>query len=260
MQSVEKLCLQWNDFKDNVSSAFGQLRVDKELTDVTLACEAHKVILASSSPFFMQLLGKNKHGHPLIYMRGVEFEDLASIVDFLYLGEANVNQERLDAFLALAEELKLKGLTGSDAAARDSEENIDQPSSQRAKFKGEPSFKRPTQSKISAGGPSYETELNTEKIIALSNNAENVHLDELDERISSMMISTDKVDHKGFRIFSCNICGLEGAKAHLTRHIEANHITGVNHSCELCGKTARSRHALRMHKYKHHAKVNESQN
>ena len=35
----EKLCLQWNDFGENVSSAFGDLREDKEFTDVTLACE-----------------------------------------------------------------------------------------------------------------------------------------------------------------------------------------------------------------------------
>ena len=51
---AEKLCLQWNDFKGNVNSAFGRLRDDKEFTDVTLACEdgqqmeAHKVILAVS--------------------------------------------------------------------------------------------------------------------------------------------------------------------------------------------------------------------
>ena len=35
------------------------------------------------------------------------------MVDFLYYGEANVNQESLDVFLGLAEELRLKGLTGS---------------------------------------------------------------------------------------------------------------------------------------------------
>ena len=35
----EILCLQWNDFGENVSSAFGDLREDKEFTDVTLACE-----------------------------------------------------------------------------------------------------------------------------------------------------------------------------------------------------------------------------
>ena len=82
----EKLCLQWNDFRDNISSAFGDLRDDKEFTDVTLACEdgrqveAHKVVLIASSPFFLNLLKKNKHPHPLVFMRGVKFEDLVSMV------------------------------------------------------------------------------------------------------------------------------------------------------------------------------------
>ena len=58
----EKLCLKWNDFQINVNTAFGSLREDTEFADVTLACEdgqqieAHKVILAASSPFFQGLL------------------------------------------------------------------------------------------------------------------------------------------------------------------------------------------------------------
>ena len=33
-------------------------------------------------------------------------------MDFLYFGEANVYQENLNSFLAIAEELHLKGMTG----------------------------------------------------------------------------------------------------------------------------------------------------
>ena len=79
----EKLCLQWNDFKDNVNSAFGKLREDKEFTDVTLVCqdgqqmEAHKVILASTSPFFEKILKKSKHSHLLIYLKGFQSKDFA---------------------------------------------------------------------------------------------------------------------------------------------------------------------------------------
>ena len=92
----EKICLLWNDFKDNVQSAFGRLREDKGFADVTLACEdgeqmeAHKVILAASSPFFESILQRNKHPHPLIYFRGFKTENLRAILDFLYFGEANV--------------------------------------------------------------------------------------------------------------------------------------------------------------------------
>ena len=53
VEMSEKLCLQWNDFRESVDSAFKKLRNDKELTDVTLACEdgqqieTHKIILAA---------------------------------------------------------------------------------------------------------------------------------------------------------------------------------------------------------------------
>ena len=45
-------------------------------------------------------------------MRGIQYEDLLSIVDFIYNGQTNVFQDNLDNFLVLAEELKLKGLSG----------------------------------------------------------------------------------------------------------------------------------------------------
>ena len=58
----EKLCLQWNEFHDNVKNAFVDLRDSTDFVDVTLACEdgrqieAHKVIIAASSPFFRKIL------------------------------------------------------------------------------------------------------------------------------------------------------------------------------------------------------------
>ena len=57
MSSSEKFSLRWNDFEVNISNVFHELKEEKDFTDVTLACEdnqveAHKVILAASSPFF----------------------------------------------------------------------------------------------------------------------------------------------------------------------------------------------------------------
>ena len=121
MPTSEKFCLRWNDFQDNVNNAFRELRKDSEFTDVTLVCEdghqvnAHKVILSASSPFFQNLLKRNKHAHPLIYMRGMKSEDLLAIIDFLYYGEADIYQESLDVFLNIAEEIQLKGLNGTES-------------------------------------------------------------------------------------------------------------------------------------------------
>ena len=115
-----KLNIKCNYFKENTCVTFGSLREDKDFTDVTLACEdgqqveAHKVILAGSSPFFQKLLKRNHHPHPLIFMRNVSSENLEAMVDFFYFGEANILEENLEKFLIVAEELKLKGLSGEN--------------------------------------------------------------------------------------------------------------------------------------------------
>merc|ERR1719228_2418410 len=114
--SNEKFCLRWNDFEANISTAFRELREDKDFFDVTLACDddqiqAHKVILSACSPFFRAVLKRNRHEHPLLYLKGVKFIDLVSVLNFMYHGEVNVAQEELNSFLAVAEELKVKGLT-----------------------------------------------------------------------------------------------------------------------------------------------------
>jgi len=112
----EKFCLRWNEFENNISQAFKELRDDKDFFDVTLACDdeqiqAHKVILSACSPFFRSILRRNPHQHPLLYLKGVKYSDLQSVLNFMYHGEVNVAQEELNSFLAVAEELRVKGLT-----------------------------------------------------------------------------------------------------------------------------------------------------
>jgi len=123
---TDNFCLRWNDFAENVSGAFKELRSESDFFDVTLACtdsgsrtlQAHKVILSACSNFFKstfrQQTNANKHPNPYIYLRGVTYNDLTSILDFIYNGEVNVAQEELNSFLAVAEELQIKGLTNRD--------------------------------------------------------------------------------------------------------------------------------------------------
>jgi len=123
MGTTEKFCLRWNDFENNISGAFKELREDKDFFDVTLACDddqmqAHKVILSACSPFFRGILRRNKHEHPLLYLKGVKYADLVSVLNFMYHGEVNVAQEELNSFLAVAEDLKVKGLTQNNSEGK----------------------------------------------------------------------------------------------------------------------------------------------
>merc|ERR1712029_1050075 len=119
--SSENFCLRWNDFESNVSGAFRDLRQEADFFDVTLGCpdgkslQAHKVILSACSSTFKTMLrdtqrNTNSH-HPYIFLRGASFPDLSAVLDFMYHGEVNVAQEDLNSFLAVAEELQIKGLT-----------------------------------------------------------------------------------------------------------------------------------------------------
>ena len=122
MGSSEKFCLRWNDFEANISGAFRELREDKDFFDVTLACDddqiqAHKVILSACSPFFRTILKRNRHEHPLLFLKGVRYVDLVSVLNFMYHGEVNVAQEELNSFLAVAEDLKVKGLTQNNSSS-----------------------------------------------------------------------------------------------------------------------------------------------
>ena len=110
-----KLCLNWNNFQDNLRSAFQGLRWDADFADVTLACEdqsikAHQVVLSACSPFFKNLLKTHSHPNPLIYMRGVTLDNLLALMDYIYLGSVEISQDHIEEFLILAEELQLKGL------------------------------------------------------------------------------------------------------------------------------------------------------
>jgi len=262
----EKLCLKWNDFQDNINATFGKLRNDQEFSDVTLACEdgqqveAHKVILAASSPFFQNLLRKNKHPHPLVYMRGVKSEDLWAIVDFLYCGEANVYQENIDAFLAIAEELKLKGLTKSENLDKTEEPHLTPFNINKTplpKIKPKKTENIPI---VENEIPFYETEVLTDVAeTAVSNFAvASVNItdtQELDEKVRSMMSKSENFNQQGRRKSSCTLCGKEGGLKDIKDHIEANHLDGVSIPCDYCKRTFRTRSAHRSHTKIHSSNI-----
>jgi len=114
--TANKFSLHWNDFDTNMTAAFKELREEKDFFDVTIACEdsqiqAHKVILSACSTFFRNVLRRNPHQHPLLYLKGVKYKELLAILNFMYNGEVQVAQEELKQFLATAGDLKVKGLS-----------------------------------------------------------------------------------------------------------------------------------------------------
>jgi len=122
----EELCLRWNDFESILSRSFAELREESDFFDVRVACfddkavmktiPAHRVVLSACSPVFKEILrslGPGDAKGPLIFLRGISYHEMEAVLEFMYNGQTKVQHKELDAFLAAAEELKIKGLTSS---------------------------------------------------------------------------------------------------------------------------------------------------
>ncbi|KAI8039111.1 hypothetical protein M5D96_007828 [Drosophila gunungcola] len=113
--SVQQFCLRWNNHQPNFISVCSSLLHNGTLVDVTLAAEgrqlqAHKIVLSACSSYFQALFTTNPCQHPIVILKDVQYDDLKTMVDFMYYGEVNVSQEQLPHILKTAEMLKIKGL------------------------------------------------------------------------------------------------------------------------------------------------------
>merc|ERR1712129_61925 len=116
--------LKCENHEQNRTLTLKSLLENEDFLDVTIACDddqidAHKVILSAASPLFRNLLKRNPHSHPLLYLRGTTTKDIKAILNFIYSGETHVVQEELEEFMALADSLKIVGLVGEKIEVND---------------------------------------------------------------------------------------------------------------------------------------------
>ena len=101
--------------------------MNEDFSDVTLVTEDKKQIkaniniLSACSPVFKDILKKEKNSNQIMYLRGVQFPELESIMQFIYHGEATFYKERMDEFLAVAKLMQIKELCYTETKANDDE-------------------------------------------------------------------------------------------------------------------------------------------
>ena len=256
----EKFCLKWNDFQNNVSQSFGVLRSEKEFFDVTLISEdetqfeAHKLVLAACSPFFKKILTKNRNNHPLLYLNGLHSTILQSVLDYIYLGEASVEQNNLERFLTASQKLRLKGLLlvpEEEVVSVPNQVIVDQNSMQLVQSINVPDnsphniVQLPKRNSIIA--PANDQIFTTRPQSAKYYKIEQPGATELEEKINTM-ISKDDYSKK----YKCHVCGKTLCdKTSAIFHSET-HFPDLVYKCDQCNKTAKSRNGLRQHKSTFH--------
>jgi len=286
MESSEKFCLKWNDFETNISTAFREIREEKDLLDCTLSCgpqqlQAHKLILSACSPFFRTVFKQNPHPHPLLFLKGISYTDLQAIITFMYHGEVNVAQEDLSNFLQVAEELKVKGLSEQEKR-RSSNTVKHQAPSQSIKppppMKMAPRLPAPVIPSIQENVDDIQevdAEVKTEpgasglmeqyqggqEVVTAAGYEEGYEYGDFGEQESYVMDTADQekeeiilqmVD-KTENGCICRACGKHFSQmVNLKTHIEARHVKSSGVPCNICGFISKTRDSLRKHiKSKH---------
>ena len=124
----EKYNLNWETYSDHLREMLHEMMISSEFTDVTLVCDdkrqfkAHKNVLSASSPVFKSILQELPQDRPVIYLRGINHQEMESILEFIYSGGVTFNQERLNEFLNVAKNLEIKGISSEEPESYD--ENV----------------------------------------------------------------------------------------------------------------------------------------
>ena len=251
----EKYSLTWQTYSDHLKSMMRELMMNEDFSDVTLVTEDKKQlkaninILSACSPVFKDILKKEKNSNQIMYLRGVQYSEMESIMQFIYLGEATFYEERMDEFLAVAKSLEIKELC--NAETENEGELNDKPPSCDSETPTE-NLKEPTQSdQIIMQAPQERQK----RVVSVNGRHEGAKYacDQCDNQYTTHIDLTRHIQskHEGIK-YACNHCDKQFTlQSNLTKHIQSKH-EGIRYACDQCDYQAKYQCDLTKHmKSKH---------
>ena len=132
----KKYRLTWDTYSDHLKSMMKELMMNEEFSDVTLVSEDKKQIkaniniLSACSPVFKDILKKDNNSSPIVYLRGIQYPEMESIIQFIYHGETTFLNERMDEFLSVAKSLEIKEICKAETESKHEPEDYPLPNNQ----------------------------------------------------------------------------------------------------------------------------------
>jgi len=234
----KKFSLKRKLLKTHLSSS---LYLENSSFDVTLVSDdqvqfhAHKCVVSACSSVLKNLLLNNPHSHQLIYLRDVKQQELWSILQFMYSGEANIHKNRINAFFINAKDLKINQLY----------DKVDEPENRKDDADCDDIANNKTQ------------------VIALNREIQDDVADEnglksltgtnddpvMDTRVEN---PDDNIQNFVGKLHKCVECGAGYTRMQaLMVHIRSKH-EGIEYSCNQCEYHATQQSSLKTHKQSIH--------
>ena len=234
MQHQEKYTLQWHSYSDHLRGALSQMMISSEFSDVTLVTDdkqqikAHRNILSAASPVFKSIFQMDSNNaNQVIFLMGIQHSEMESIMQFIYLGEARFNEERMSEFLTLSKNLEIKELSTGIKLNDQLETNENSVAGENMDISGA----------SHEDGANVEAQAKTESITA-------------DNSANRRVRRTEVVS--GDAKFQCQDCERSfSGKSGLWFHKKSKH-DGVRYDCKQCDKQFTDQSSMRRHiQYKH---------
>ena len=236
------------------------------ISDDLIPIKTHRIVLSLLSPVLKNILIDNPHPHPLIFLRGVNHQELYSIIQYIYLGETVIHTSNINRLTQTVEDLQIKRLidldlynnyeiskqdTNQDNVAEADDENIfpsvfgrDELGSGKQIYKCgdcEASYK-------SQSGLYHHTSSRHGCISYSCNNCQYSAT-----RQSNLKRHQESV-HEGVK-YPCSKCDYQATdKGNLRLHQKAVH-EGVRYFCDQCKYHTGRKQQLKRHKERNHGKL-----
>ena len=267
MHSKEIFNITSKSYHNLITSSLRELYESKKFSDVTLVTEdqkiikAHKFILSANSNMFKSIFESKEIESSSVFLRGVSFLSLLPIVEFCYIGKADVGQDCVTEFIETAADLKVSeflkvekvsleepqpvveasvgDVEGIDCSNNYDEKNVDE---------------MPTLSTLKSLDEVGLLHNSIKEEIGIENgpvkcehcNVICSHLGNLKRHI--------KNKHDGIK-FYCSECDYKATqKTDIKRHKEYKH-EGIRVTCDECGHKSTTKGALKIHVDSIHKKI-----
>ena len=265
----EKYSLTWHTYLDHLKSMMKELMMNEDYSDVTLVTEDKKEIkanihvLSACSSIFKDILKKVKKSSTVMYLRGIQYLELESIMQFIYLGETTFYKERMHELLAVAKSLEIKGLFNAVTETNDEQE--DEPSTTDPETLNE-NLKEQTIVYDHFSNGKYECEhcqetfasqigfylhnKSVHQVVKVNGKYECKHCQKTFASQMGLYLHNKSV-HLGEK-YACDKCDFQFTRRDtLSKHIQSKH-EGIRYACAQCDYKASQKAKLRTHmKNKH---------
>ena len=258
----------WKNQQDDIQVMFRNLYIEKSHADITLVCddqvevEAHKIVLVACSPFFRRVIQATEQS--LIYLDGFTRNEMESMLEFMYLGEAEIAEERLEGTLKMFKDLEIRDdedivSVENELKEESHEKNISEDEEIAIKSSTHITNDESEELDGEDDGGDDGVEGNTdrgenqEKIsdpVNTGNGLACPHCPKLFRRGYNRKVHIERVHNKS-RPWSCQFCQKTFAtRSDLRQHL-ASHGLGKTLKCEQCGREFNNRDSASLHRKQH---------